>query len=84
MVKKCVIVAVFTTAIVSMSELAHAGATISDKRYWPSEARPPSQTAARQPKDAFGAEIPPSKAAPVGRRYYGGPNPSPEDMGGRR
>jgi hypothetical protein len=77
MVKKCVIVAVFTMAIVSISELAHAGATISDKRYWPSEARPPSQTAARQPKDAFGSEISPPKTTPVGRRYYGGPKSIP-------
>jgi hypothetical protein len=75
--KKYMIVAAFTTAFVSMSEVAHAGATISDKRYWPSEARLPSQAAVRQSKDVFVSQVQPRKTAPVGRRYYGGPKSIP-------
>jgi hypothetical protein len=77
MIKKNLMLAAFTTAFVSISELVHAGATILNKRHRPSEARPPSQTVARQPKEAFGSEILPLQTAPVGRRYYGGPKSIP-------
>jgi hypothetical protein len=51
---------------------AYAGTTISDKRYWPREARLSSETVVRQPKNAFGAATAPSTET-AGRRYNGGP-----------
>jgi hypothetical protein len=59
-------------ALVAISGQAHAGTTISDKRYWPREARLSSETVVRQPENAFGSAMVPS-AETAGRRYSGGP-----------
>jgi hypothetical protein len=45
-------------SLVAMSATANAGATISDKRYWPSEVGPSAYSAAstqHAPRDAFAA-----------------------------
>jgi len=74
--------------LLAMSATAHAGSTITDKSYWPSEARPAvhggTGTAQSVPRDAFASsEITPRfQAAPMadeGRnawRYHGGPKSS--------
>lgn len=70
-------------SLVAISATAHAGSTISDKSYWPSEARRPAPGVAA-PEDAFGSAslptvVPRFEIAPraeVGRngpRYHGGP-----------
>jgi hypothetical protein len=70
--------------LVAMSATAHAGSTITDKRYWPGEARPaPYAVTAPQsnPSSAFASTVltPRFQAAPMAddgrnaRRYHGGP-----------
>ncbi len=55
---------------------AHAGTTISDKRYWPSEASSAEQNAVKGPKKAFDSmEMPQGIEAP-GPSYHGGPKES--------
>ena len=61
-------------SLVAMSATANAGATISDKRYWPSEVSPGAyRTVATQhaPRDAFAAIGQTSESS--GPRYLGGP-----------
>ena len=61
-------------SLVAMSATANAGATISDKRYWPSEVGPNAyRTVATQhaPRDAFAAIGQTSES--YGPRYPGGP-----------
>ena len=58
----------------AMSATANAGATISDKRYWPSEVGPSAyRTVSTQhaPRDAFAAIGQTSESS--GPRYLGGP-----------
>jgi hypothetical protein len=69
---KSLVLATSMIALIAISGEAYAGATISDKRYWPSEARLSSQTVVRQPENAFGAVGAPSIET-AGRRYSGGP-----------
>jgi hypothetical protein len=56
---------------IAMSSQAYAGATISDKRYWPDEVGPV------QPSDSdFGRAMPsasPPAIEPDEQRYHGGP-----------
>jgi len=70
--------------LVAISATAHAGSTITDKSYWPSEARPTTtyEVIAPQsnPTSAFAssAMTPRLQAAPIAnegniRRYHGGP-----------
>jgi hypothetical protein len=72
-------------SLVAMSGAAHAGTTISDKRYWPNEARASAYASA--PSDAFNLAVLPSRivpravpatsmigGSPLGR-YQGGPKP---------
>jgi hypothetical protein len=57
-----------------MSATANAGATISDKRYWPSEVGPSAYRAVNTqhaPHDAFAAIGQTSESS--GPRYLGGP-----------
>ena len=66
------ILATSMMTLVAISGHAYAGTTISDKRYWPSEARLPTQTVVRQPESAFGSAML-QFTGTVGRRYSGGP-----------
>jgi hypothetical protein len=64
-------------SLVAMSATANAGATISDRRYWPSEVGPSAyRTVSTQhaPRDAFAAIGQTSESS--GPRYLGGPKPS--------
>ena len=73
-------------SLVAMSATANAGATISDKRYWPSEVGPSAyRTVSTQhaPRDAFAAigrmASPPVASAPAEEdtwHYVGGPKSS--------
>jgi len=61
-------------SLVAMSATAYAGATISDKRYWPSEVGPSAYRAVNTqhaPHDAFAAIGRTSVSS--GPRYLGGP-----------
>jgi hypothetical protein len=61
-------------SLVAMSATANAGATISDKRYWPSEVGPSAYrtvTTQHAPRDAFAAIGETSESS--GPRYLGGP-----------
>jgi hypothetical protein len=61
-------------SLVAISATANAGATISDKRYWPSEVGPSAyRTVSTQhaPRDAFAAIGETSESS--GPRYLGGP-----------
>ncbi len=59
-------------SLVAMSATANAGATISDKRYWPSEVGPGAyRTTQHAPRDAFAAIGQTSESS--GPRYLGGP-----------
>jgi hypothetical protein len=64
-------------SLVAVSATANAGATISDKRYWPSEVGPSAyHTVSTQhaPRDAFAAIGETSEVAESsGTRYLGGP-----------
>jgi hypothetical protein len=69
----------------ALSATAHAGSTISDKSYWPAEARQQTQnivgTARREPSSAFAYDQPAFQSqaainpngAPSAWRYQGGP-----------
>jgi len=69
--------------LVAMSAAAHAGSTITDKSYWPSEARQSAQNGiGRSQNDinsAFAYDRVPSRLQPAtntydgGRHYQGGP-----------
>jgi hypothetical protein len=70
--------------LVAISAAAHAGSAISDKRHWPSEAKPTAYgvTASQNnPRSAFASSVmtPRFEAAPMAneggnvRRYHGGP-----------
>jgi hypothetical protein len=70
--------------LVAMSATAHAGSTITDKSYWPSEARPAAYAVTApqsNPSSAFASTVltPRFQAAPMAddggnvRRYHGGP-----------
>jgi hypothetical protein len=72
-------------SLMAMSAVAHAGTTISDKRYWPNEARASSSTGglteSRNAASAYNWIAPQAQPAtsfsggsPLGR-YQGGPKP---------
>jgi hypothetical protein len=70
------------TLLAALSATAHAGSTISDKSYWPSEARQTTQAATtvqRRVNSAFAydrsaLDFNPSQiASSYGWRYQGGP-----------
>jgi hypothetical protein len=61
---------------IAMSGQAHAGATISDKRYWPDEVGPSSQYVVQPSDSDFGWTTPsasPQAIEPDEHRYQGGP-----------
>ena len=66
--------------LVAMSATAYAGSTISDKSYWPNEARQSVQTRTfGSPSDAFAYDRPALQPAPTANvggpagHYQGGP-----------
>ncbi len=71
--------------LLAIAATAHAGSTITDKSYWPNEARPALQsgtsTVQRGPRDAFASSrmTPRFQVAPMVNeggsvpRYHGGP-----------
>ena len=70
--------------LLAMSATAHAGSTITDKSYWPSEARRTAEnvtTPQNVPSSAFASTVmtPRFQAGPMSdeggsvRRYHGGP-----------
>ncbi|WP_035683953.1 hypothetical protein [Bradyrhizobium sp. Cp5.3] len=68
-------------SLVAMTTAANAGATISDRRYWPNEVGPSSYQAAdtrSSAHDAFAAFGPAASLASdvSGPRYVGGPKSS--------
>ncbi len=71
-------------SLVAMSATANAGATISDRRYWPSEVGPGAYDAVSSqhaPRGAFAAIVAPSAVAPAlaeehSWHYVGGPKSS--------
>jgi hypothetical protein len=71
-------------SLVAMSATANAGATVSDKRYWPSEVGPSAYrtiSAQHVARDAFAAVGSPAIAAPRADEesdwhYVGGPKSS--------
>lgn len=76
----------FLASLVAMSATANAGATISDKRYWPSEVGPSATrtvNAQHAPHDAFAAIGRPASPAVASAsaeentwHYAGGPKSS--------
>jgi hypothetical protein len=72
MVTKCFAAALPAMVFIAMSGQAYAGATISDKRYWPDEVGPSSQYVVRpsgqyavRPSDSdFGWAIPTLSGSP--------------------
>ena len=73
-------------SLVAMSTAANAGATISDKRYWPSEVGPSAYravSAQHTPRDAYAAigriaapAVAPAPAEEETWHYVGGPKSS--------
>jgi hypothetical protein len=71
--------------LMAISATAHAGSTITDKSYWPSEARRSAQTGTGSSQSDFNSALaydrPASRSEPVtvaneagsARRYQGGP-----------
>lgn len=84
MLRKCLLTISLLLPLVAISAAAQAGATISDKRYWPSEVGPSAyRTVGSQNKlsSAFASDRMTSRfqVVPMAReggnipRYYGGP-----------
>jgi hypothetical protein len=74
MITKALVLATSMIALVAISGQASAGVTISDKRYWPSEAR--TQTGVAHPSKAIGSSMPQISIVDNGHRYHGGPKSS--------
>jgi hypothetical protein len=67
------VLATSVMVLVAMSGQAYAGSTISDTRYWPSEASSAAQDTVQRPENAFNTvETPQANQAPE-RSYQGGP-----------
>ncbi len=84
MLKKHLLKISLVLPLVAMSATAYAGSTISDKSYWPSEARQNAYGVAppqSNPRSAFASTVMPPRfqAAPIADeggsapRYHGGP-----------
>jgi hypothetical protein len=76
--KKSLLAISLLASLVAATSAANAGATISDKRYWPNEVGPAAyrnSSAQRAPNDAFASTD--RNRSPVGKwRYIGGPKSS--------
>ena len=76
MITKRFILATSMIVFVAISGQAYAGTTISDKRYWPSEASSADQNTVGRPENAFDSvEMPRGTEAPR-PSYHGGPKES--------
>jgi len=76
MITKRFILATSMIVFVAISGQAYAGATISDKRYWPSEASSADQNAVQRPENAFDSAETPRGIEASGHSYHGGPKES--------
>lgn len=68
----------FALPLLAMSASAYAGATISDKRYWPNEVRPSASVAGGPQSSAFAWEQPAPRHLQVPRKvrhHKGGSTP---------
>jgi hypothetical protein len=61
------------TVLIAISGQAYAGTTISDTRYWPSEASSTGQNAVQRPENAFYSAERPQALAATATSYQGGP-----------
>jgi hypothetical protein len=73
MITKRFVLAASMMALVAMSGQAFAGTTISDTRYWPSEASSAAQNAVQRPENAFDSAATPRGIEATERSYQGGP-----------
>ena len=73
MITKRFVLATAMTVFVAMSGQADAGTTISDQRYWPSEASSADQNAVQSAENAFDSAETPQAIVATGRSYQGGP-----------
>jgi hypothetical protein len=60
-------------AFIAISGQAYAGTTISDTRYWPSEASSAGQNAVQRPENAFYFARRPQATVTTAPFYQGGP-----------
>jgi len=73
MIRNRFVLATSMMVLLAMSGQAYAGVTISDKRYWPSEASSADQRAVQRPENAF-ASAETTRAIETTRpSYEGGP-----------
>jgi hypothetical protein len=73
MTTKRFILAASMMMLVAMSGQAYAGATISDTRYWPSEATSAHQNAVQRGENASGSVTTPQSIDATEQSYQGGP-----------
>ena len=85
MLKKILIAISFLSPLATMSATAHAGSTITDKSYWPNEARQSAQTRTWSPQRDLNSALAYDRVAPrlqpamvtneggSAGRYQGGP-----------
>jgi hypothetical protein len=73
MITKRFVLATSVMVLVAMSGQAYAGTTISDTRYWPSEASSAAQNAVQRPESAFDSAKTPRRIEATERSYQGGP-----------
>ena len=73
MITKRFVLATAMMVFVAMSGQAYAGTTISDQRYWPSEASSADQNAVPRAENAFDTAETPRGIQATERSYQGGP-----------
>jgi len=73
MITKRLVLATSIMVFVAMAGQAYAGTTISDTRYWPSEASSAENGAVRRPENAFASAETPRGIEATGPSYHGGP-----------
>jgi P pilus assembly chaperone PapD len=73
MITKRFVLATSMMVLLAMSGQAYAGVTISDTRYWPSEASSADQNAVQRPENAFSSAETPRAIKTSGPAYQGGP-----------
>jgi hypothetical protein len=73
MITKRFVLATSMMLLLAMSGQAYAGVTISDKRYWPSEASSADQSAVQRPENAVASAETPRAIETAGSFYEGGP-----------
>ena len=76
MITKRFVLATSLMVLVALSGQVYAGTTISDKRYWPSEASSADQNAVQRPEDAFDSAETQRGIEASGHSYHGGPKES--------